>query len=71
MHDGIRRNLERWETLPAEGDWSMRALIGRLATVYLIGVLVELVPAIGALWNGARVPLFFAALEAEMPNALA
>lgn len=49
----------------------MRALIGRLATVYLIGVLVELVPAIGALWNGARVPLFFAALEAEMPNALA
>jgi hypothetical protein len=49
----------------------MRAIIGILLVVYLIGVGVELAPTIKANWNKDTTSQFFASVGAEMPRALA
>jgi hypothetical protein len=49
----------------------MRAIIGILLVIYLIGVGVELAPTIKANWNNDPSSQFFASVATEMPRALA
>jgi hypothetical protein len=49
----------------------MRAIIGLLVIVYLVGVGVALTPTFGASWNAAPASQFAETVAQELPNALA